>query len=143
MTYATTTDLERRFGAEVDQLIDRNNDGYPDPGVFLSASMDADAVVDGYLATRYSLPLVETPALVVQIACDVTRYNLWDDRAPQEVRTRYEDAISKLKDISKGVIKLVLQDTGEVKSATVGQAEPVSMRTRRFDDDTLSGFMGR
>lgn len=142
MTYCVKADLEKRFGAEIAQLLDRDNNGTEDAGILDTALADTDAEINGYLqGGGYALPLSEVPDLVKAIACDIARYRLWDDRAPEEVRKRYESAIARLRDIAKGVIKLPLSDGSAVEQAG-GYPEFVE-RTRVFDDDTLSGFVGR
>lgn len=139
MAYCTQSDLEKRFGREIAQLLDRDRDGNADAGVFDAAAEDADALINGYVQTRYTLPLSTVPDLIVAIACDLTRYNLWGAKAPEEVRKRYEDAIGKLKDIARGLVTLAVGD-GTVPDSGDGFA--YVERTRVFDDDTLSGFMG-
>jgi phage gp36-like protein len=99
MPYITRTEFEKRFGAvELDDLTAEND--------FNAAASDADALVDGYLAARYSLPLSSVPTLVEGWAADITRFKLWDDHAPEEVRKRYEDALAQLKLLAQGVISL-------------------------------------
>lgn len=139
MAYVTQADLDKRFGPEIAQLVDRNNDGTPDPGVFDMAAQDADAQINGYLGSRYALPLSPVPDLVKELAADITRYELWDDKAPEEVRKRYEDAIARLKDIAKGLIVLPGADGAPVE-AVVGTMA-YTERTRQFTDDTLADFV--
>lgn len=140
MAYCAKADLTQRFGAEIDQLLDRDNDGTEDAGIFDATTADADSIINGYLASRYTLPLSSTPALLKQIACDIVRYLLWDDRAPEEVRKRYDDAMGKLRDIGRGLIALVLD--GGSSTTTSGASVATTSRTRQFSDTTLSGFVG-
>lgn len=143
MTYCVKTDLEKRFGAtEILQLLDRNRDNSADSGVFDAAAEDADALINGYLQGRYTLPLATVPDLVVAIACDVTRYNLWGTRAPDEVRKRYEDAVAKLKDVAKGLIKLALDDGTAAETASDSSGFAYEETERVFTASTLSGFVG-
>lgn len=107
MTYATQSDMTDRFGAvELAQLTDRVNGTVVDTTVLGRALTDADAEIDGYVATRYALPLASTPVVVLRLACDIARYRLYDDAAPNQVRQRYEDAVSLLKKIASGDVQL-------------------------------------
>jgi len=109
MPYATLADLITRYGEEeIAQLTDRVGAGMPDAATALRALADADAEIDGYLAARYRLPLPTVPPLLSRIACDIARYRLWEDRASEEVRTRYEDARRLLESLAKGVVTLGL-----------------------------------
>jgi phage gp36-like protein len=109
MPYATQADLEARFGAdELTQLTDRVGAGVPDAAIVARALADADAEIDGYLASRYALPLATVPPVLVRIACDIARYRLWEDRASEEVRRRYEDARRMLESIARGQVSLGL-----------------------------------
>lgn len=139
MAYITKAEMLKRFGGEIDQLLDRDNDGSEDAGVFDDAEQDARALIDGYLATLYTLPLAETPNLIKELAADITRYELWDDRASEEVRKRYEDAIARLKDIAKGLMKL--PDSTGTPIETAGGDIAYTERTRTFDDCTLDTYV--
>ena len=110
MPYTTRTLLEERFG--LDELIQRTDKFAPYTGAIVDAVIDraiadADAEIDGFVGSRYILPLpVPTPPVLVPIACDIARYRLYDDAVPEIVRQRYEDAIARLKDISAGRLSL-------------------------------------
>jgi len=52
------------------------------------------------------LPLPTVPDLLVGLCCDLVRYALYTDAAPEIVSKRQEAAIARLRDISTGKIKL-------------------------------------
>lgn len=105
--YATTADLVTRYGeAEIIQLTDRAHLGVIDAGVAAQALDDANAEVDSYLAVRYPVPPDPLPTLLVRLACDIARYRLYDDAAPEEIRKRYEDATRLLARIASGDISI-------------------------------------
>ncbi len=83
----------------------------------------ASAVIDGYLAARYALPLPAVPDLLVGLCCDLVRYALYTDAAPDIVRDRYRDAAARLRDISTGAIKL---DAATPSVASSGEVEMLS-----------------
>jgi phage gp36-like protein len=139
MTYATRPDLELEFGAaELAQLTDRVDGLVIDDAVLAHALEAADAEINVYLAAQYALPLAATTPLLVRLACDIARYRLYDAAAPEQVRTRYEDARSVLRDIAKGVGSLGLDDSSELvaPSGSVRVIAPA----RDFDDDVLGAY---
>lgn len=138
MTYATQADLVDRFGElELAQRTDRTNGTVIDTVVLGRALADADAEIDSYLATRYTLPLASTPVVVTRLACDMTRYRLYDDGVPETVRVRYQDAVSLLKRLASGDVQLA--GMAAVAVAGVEQAYH-SFEPRQMNDDNLRGF---
>lgn len=140
MTYATQTDLEDRFGTE--ELARRTNrvDGLTiDTDVLGGALIDADAEIDGYLATRYSLPLASIPPVLVRLAADIARYRLSDKGVTETVRQRYEDSVSLLKRISSGAVQLA---GAAVVAADGGSGNAVAVRTpaRMFGSEQLQNY---
>lgn len=105
MPYVTQEQMVERFGAEeLAHLTDRANDqdGEIDSAVLASAIADAEAEINAYIGVRYALPLPSVPADVTRIACDITRYRLYDEGTPDTVRRRYEDAVRLLKELAAG-----------------------------------------
>lgn len=98
MTYATRQDLAQHYGQdEIDQ-----REAMLGASAVDTALTGADALIDGYLATRYSLPLTAVPANLVQFAAAIARYELLGDAATERARTDYQDAVQWLKDIAAG-----------------------------------------
>ncbi len=142
MTYATQSDLTDRFGAvELAQVTDRVNGTVIDTTVLGRALNDADAEIDSYLATRYALPLASTPVVVLRLASDIARYRLYDDAAPNQVRVRYDDAVSLLKRIASGDVQLA-GSTLLAPAVGTGHGNAVATKTptRVFDDCLLGKF---
>ncbi|MCM2340425.1 DUF1320 domain-containing protein, partial [Rhodoferax sp.] len=137
MTYATQSDMEERFGStELAQRTDRAAGVVIDATVLARALADAAAEIDGYLATRYTLPLPSTPPVVNRLACEIARYRLYDDGVPETVRVRYQDAVSLLKRLSSGEVQLA----GIAAVAVAGGAgNAVATRTasKQFDGASL------
>lgn len=67
-----------------------------------AAIVDAEAEMDGYLAVRYEVPITDTVALLEACACDIARFYLYDDRAPETVATRYGNRRAWLRDVAAG-----------------------------------------
>lgn len=140
MSYATATDIIKQFGAEeMAQRCDRLIPRLVTPELLIAAAageditsytedeqaavaaaidliegklLDAESTVNGFLASRYSLPLITVPRLVMTNVCDLTRYALYDDKATEAITNRYNDAMKMLKSISKGEINLGIDVSG-------------------------------
>jgi len=114
MSYASQQALIERFGyQELLNLSDRVGAGIIGAGVIDSALLDADAEINSYLAGRYNLPLTQVSQELLRIACDITRYRLYDILATEAVKIRYDDAIKKLRDVSKGVASLGMDQVNQ------------------------------
>lgn len=132
MTYATLANMIARFGHdELAQLTDITSGVSIDQAMVDVALVDADAEINSYLAGRYSLPLMQVSTELVRLACDIARYRLFDVRASEAVKVRYDDAIKKLRDIGKGVASLGIDDASHVV-AVAGGAQMVSGGARDF-----------
>lgn len=145
MPYTTQQNLIARFGAaEIIQLTDRpdradpQNAGSIDVSVLNQAIADADAEINSYL-TAYPLPLAVVPANLLRIACDVTRYYLYDDQMPEPVLKRYKDAIDWLKLVAAGKVSLPPDALGNVPTPATDDVDYVAAESV-FTGSSLSGF---
>lgn len=165
MAYALTADLVARFGElEIVQLTDLTN--YPasviDEDRVGTAIDDACALIDGYVGQVYRLPLagcakpptlpggsVEyvAPPTLLRIACDLARYYLHDDLAPEnEVYRRYKEALRELEAIAAGKAQLSCPWGGSpgaligADAQTGGTEVYYEFSPRAVTDDTLGGF---
>jgi phage gp36-like protein len=139
MPYITSAELRARFGeVEIDELADRLNLGAPDEAVIDRAIADAGALIDAHLSGRYTLPLATTPDIVQSWAADIARFKLWDERAPEEVRNRYDDALAQLKLMAQGVINLPPDAEGVAPAAGVAFASYSA--DRLFTAEKLCGY---
>lgn len=138
MMYATVTDLVERFSErEVIELTDLENVGQIDQAVANRALTDATAEIDGYLATRYRLPIAEAAPRMLSLLCtDIARFRLQTGVSTEQARERYEDAVATLKGIARGEINLPLQ----APPSATGMPLAVPGRARVFDDDTMRGY---
>lgn len=131
MPYLTQQELIDRFGStEITQLADRDGDGVIDQAVIDGAIADADAEIDGYLQSRYELPLGSVPRVIERIAADLARYFLYDDHATEHVNKRRDDAVKFLKSVSKGEVALGLSESGD-------PAKPADQATMESDGRTF------
>lgn len=142
MPYATQDQLTDRFGEKmVRQLTDRATPpaGAIDADVVARALADTDAVIDGYLAGRYALPLVATPDLVVDLALAIAIYKLHLSTAPDLIVNNYKDAIATLNRIGTGVVRLPVAGV-EPESSGASGVETTD-RERPFTELNLKGFI--
>lgn len=92
----------------------------------------ADDMVKSYAAKRFPLLLTlaseDTPDMLKGYASDIARYRLRSrtgnrNSTSDEVETRYKDALTWLKDVSRGVVNLDLRD---VDGGAANQAADVN-----------------
>ena len=139
MAYCTRDNLVQRFGQrEIDDLLDRDNNDSDDTDTLTQTIADADSLIDSYVSAKYQTPLSPVPQIITYISCDITRFMLWDDNAPEEVRKRYDDAIARLKDIAKGMMKLPA--TALISIANPSGGVDYYEEERVFTRDALAGF---
>lgn len=137
--YATQQDLIDRYGAdELLQLTDRARTGSIDATVVARALNDASTEIDGYLAGRYQLPLSPVPEAIGRLVCDMARFYLFDDRVPDAVQKRYDNAVAYLKLVANGTVQLDAATNG-APAQTVQQVEFVAA-PRVFNRDTLADY---
>lgn len=104
-----------------------------------SKILDAESTVNGFLASRYAVPLQVVPRLVLITLCDLVRYRLHDDNATEAIKTRYDDALKMLKCISKGEINLGVDVDGN--KPTAKDVAVVESTTPVFGRDCSKGFI--
>ncbi|MCX7284402.1 MAG: DUF1320 domain-containing protein [Novosphingobium sp.] len=142
MSYATQALLVDRFGERLLlQVADRADPaaGAIDADVVDRALADTDAVIDGYLAGRYVLPLASTPPLLVDLACAIAIYKLHIYEPEKKIADDYKDAIATLTKISTGTVKLPVAG---VEPAGAGSAGVVTTdRERDFTPENMRGFI--
>jgi phage gp36-like protein len=109
--YATKKDLVARFGENVLSLALMFPADVPDP--LETALQDACEEVDGYLAVRYPLPLPNVPNNLKRIVCEIARYKLYFEEAPEATEVRYRMAIDFLKGVRDGKNSLAILDSND------------------------------
>lgn len=102
------------------------------------AIASADGLIDSYLASRYSLPLVSTPAVLKEAALDLARYELHKERATEEVRDRRKEVVAWLRDLSSGKARLGVPAIDSAAGASGISIVPSAGRT--FTATTLEAF---
>jgi len=123
MPYCTLDQLTDRYShALLVEISDRADapTGTIDADMIDRAISDADALIDGYLARRYALPLASTPRLVTDLSLRISIYYAHGRVAAEKITKDYEAAMKTLRDISNGLIQL---DIDGAEPAASGASE--------------------
>lgn len=142
MAYVTLAQLTDRFGTRMlVALTDRGElaTDMIDTGTVDRAIADADAVIDGYLAGRYALPMATTPPLVTDLAQAIVIWKLHTAQPDPKIEEDYKAAIRALRDISAGTIRLPVE--GVDQPGTGGTGARLTDRERPLTADNLKGFI--
>lgn len=108
MAYCSQSDLLTMISQEELAELTAETGDLPDPLVVNEAIARADAEIDAYLGSRYSVPLSPTPPRIKALAVDMAIYHLYSRRsvAPPVRREKYEAAIAFLKEVAAGTLAL-------------------------------------
>lgn len=142
MPYVTQIQLTQRFGEQMlIALTDRGPDafGVIDTGVVAQALADTDALIDGYLARRYALPLTLAQPMLADVAGAIAIYKLHLYEAPPKIEADHKAAIRALEQISAGVITLTAAGVEAPSTGTTGVQ--ITDRERPFTETNLKGFI--
>ena len=112
--YCTFDDIADMLPEErLIELTDDDNTGTVDQGRIDAAIEAAQGEVNGYLAERYTVPLVATPPLIKSITVDFAIYRLYGrnyDEIPETRQKRYDNGVILLRKIADGTISLGIAD---------------------------------
>jgi phage gp36-like protein len=142
VSYASRQGLIDRYGERLLlQVADRADPpaGAIDTDLVDAALADADAVIDGYLAGRYALPLATVPPVLVPIAQAIAIYRLHIYEPEKKIVDEYKDAVADLLRISRGDIKLPV--AGVEPASSGGEGVETVDRDRDFTPENLRGFI--
>lgn len=142
MAYCTQQDIEARMPADLVGFMSNDTDTAEiDTAKLSEAIEDAEALIDSYLRSRYTVPFSgNTPRLINRICIDLTLYFLWqrkfDEEMPDAMRARYTDSVKSLEAIQSGKINLPdVPQTEAVVPAIVRTNKDAGSRT--FTTDLL------
>lgn len=140
MSYATQQDLITAFSQRELEQIAPDGSGAISTVAVERALDSADALINSYIERAgYTVPLAEVTDVVVSKALEIARFLLHDDRAPQTVRDRYDDAIRWLEQVAAGKAGLGVSAAKD----SARSDNPVSMQSApaRFRRETSKGFL--
>lgn len=99
----TIEEFVARFGLdEVVRMTDARGDGRIGKDMLVAALIDAQAVVEGYIAGRYALPLDPVPVMVKMLIADIARGRLYPGGAPDGIEGQVKAAMRTLERIAAG-----------------------------------------
>ncbi len=139
--YITLEDIKKLLPEEIIiQLTDDENTGAVNQARVDEAIKGADAEINSYCATKYAVPFTTVPDIVKSLSVEIAIYNLHKRRTiSEEIEKRYDKAIAKLKDISRGLITLGVDPAPA--ATTEGGAETNKTESDRvFTRDSLRNF---
>lgn len=109
--YATVDAMLKKFGER--ELIQLTDTVAPYQKAINSEKLDAalaeaNSEIDGYLASRYQLPLPAVPPFLEAIACNMARYHACTGAISENnpIAIKYQNAIKSLKEIAKGTVAI-------------------------------------
>ncbi|RKY70046.1 MAG: DUF1320 domain-containing protein [Candidatus Latescibacterota bacterium] len=140
MAYCTLTDLKEAIDErELLQLTDDANAGAIDQTRIDQMILDADSEINGYLGSRYSVPMVPVLPIIIKYSVDIAIYNLYSRRQgpPEHRETRYKNAIRFFEQVAAGKITLGANDPNP--TVTAG-APLISKPETIFNRDKLDRF---
>ncbi|MGB3165636.1 MAG: DUF1320 domain-containing protein [Alteraurantiacibacter sp.] len=142
MSYATLAQLIERFGERMlVQLTDRGEvaTGTVDEALVTGVLAATDATIDGYLATRYKLPLAQMPPQLLDLALAIAIYKLHPSEPDPKIGKDYDGAMKALAQISSGVIRLPAEG---VEPASGGSAGVQTIdRDRELTPESMRGLI--
>ncbi|MGH7000542.1 MAG: gp436 family protein [Stellaceae bacterium] len=152
MVYATPNDMIARYpNRDLVQLTNEDpTQTAVNTGALQQVVNDASAEIDGYLGSRFSLPLSDPPALLNRLTCDIAMYRLQALRPLHDMadaRKRYEDAVELLVRVARGEVTLGLSadnvEPPQAQDAVLTQAGGDSsgvLPQRVFDRGSLKDY---
>lgn len=142
MPYTTQDVLVARYGESMlISLTDRASmpTGAIDSSIVDQALADTDAMIDGYLAVRYALPLASTPALIANLAATIAIWKLHIFQPDPKIAADYASAVNQLAAIAAGNLRIPVD--GIAPTGTGGSGARVTDRARPLTADNLKGFI--
>ena len=144
MTYATAQDVINRYPNR--DLVQLTNEDPTATTVnttpITQALADASAEIDGYIESRFTLPLTDPPAVLNRLATDIAMYRMQSLRPLhdlEDARKRYDDAVAMLSKVASGDLTLGLSADNQ-EPPTAETEETLQGPRRIFSRRKLKGY---
>lgn len=143
MAYCTLADIKDQVEeSRLIQLTDDEGAGTIGTARVDKAIADAGEEIDGYVGSRYTVPLNPAPAILRKLAVDIAVCNLFArrDKAPEGRVERYKTAIRFLEQVALGRISLGAADPDGTPPASDAPQMSADNPPRLFDRGGMRGF---
>ena len=140
MAYCTQSDLLSLIPVKELAELTTDSGDTPDSQVVAEAIDRADAEIDAYLGSRYTLPLNPVPDQVKGLSMDMALYHLYSRRslAPPVRRQKYEAALNLLQLIAAG--EAIVEGASELLTESSQVESEFSSATRIFSRTTQENW---
>jgi phage gp36-like protein len=128
---------------QLTQLTCDTGDGDDIDQTIIDAAIEAaDVLIDGYCASKYSVPFATIPPLVRDASIKLSVFNLFENRSaavgmPESIQKMRDDVVKMLKDISAGTASLGVDPPPAGNTLTTAK---VVGNPRMFSKDTMRAF---
>lgn len=155
MSYTTADNLLDKYGAQLlINLTVKNPTGEetePDSTVINREISRVDGLIDGYLRSRYALPLSEIPPELAGYAEDMAIARIYgcmpERTTPEDVTRAAKEAVAWLRDVQKGLASLSVAELPQAPTGGAGTTgffrTSKTAEDRIFNDTALDSFTGR
>jgi phage gp36-like protein len=100
----------------------------------------ADSEIDGYCGAKYTVPFADVPRVITGLSVEIAIYYLYARRTvPERIEKRYDKAVARLKDISRGTLTLG-SDPPPAPTSAGGAESNTPVPDRIFTRDKMQGF---
>lgn len=140
MSYASVADLVVRYGeATITGLTDLSRKGVVDSAVAEQALDDASAEIDGYLMSRYQLPMTSAMRILTVYCCDIAVYRLCTGKRQltEDIVHRYEAAQKFLQLVAAGKVGLGINMPSGEKAVVQSDGVVFSAKEKVFGRDSI------
>lgn len=145
MPYSTLAGIEKVLSSkEIARLTDDTSGQVVDVQIVEDAISSADELIDGYLRSRYALPLMTTPKLITNISVDLAIYFLHQRRfrtnMPESIESQYKNQLKLLEQIQKGFLHLGIEQKSTLTNQSGGVRVNKTDSDRYFSKNLMDRF---
>jgi phage gp36-like protein len=141
MAYCSLADILEEIDEEVlIAITDTTDSGVVDSVKIDSAIARADSIIDGYLSSRVSVPVVTVTQTLKTLSIDIAIHRLFSrkESVPQEREKKFEQALEFLNAFTKGLVELGAPISGE--SLGYSAAAIYYAPEKDFDEEFIGGY---